>query len=210
MSVSHPTQEKSKTALIIVDVQQDFLPGGALGVPEGDEVVAPLLVAAEDADLVVATRDRHPADHSSFAAQGGIWPPHCVDGTPGYELDPQVAQAADFIIDKATERDVDAYSGFDGTDLAERLHKAGVTRVQVGGLATDYCVKATALDALTAGFDVEVLAFAARGVDVNRGDSDRALEAMQAAGAKIALVPDAAPKIAYSSPDSAADLERGL
>jgi len=140
-------------ALIIVDVQNDFLPGGALAVPHGDEVIAPLNgYLREYARLhlpVFATRDWHPPGHCSFHEQGGPWPPHCVAGTEGAELASGVRlPGSTRVISKATRPESDAYSAFQGTDLAQQLHDAGVTRVLIGGLATDYCVRATALDAL--------------------------------------------------------------
>ena len=175
-----------ETALIAVDVQHDFLPGGALAVPGGDAVVEPLVLAARGAALVVRTRDAHTPDHCSFGAQGGTWPVHCVAGSHGAELHPAIAALEGPVVDKGTAQDADAYSGFDGTGLAELLRAAGVTHVVVGGLATDYCVKATALDALAAGFQTTVLADAIAAVDVNAGDGRRALEELAAAGAQIA------------------------
>jgi putative nicotinate phosphoribosyltransferase len=174
------------TALIAVDVQHDFLPGGALGVPGGDAVVEPLVRAAQAASLVVKTRDAHTADHCSFTEQGGTWPVHCVAGTHGAELHPAIAALDGPLVEKATTQGADAYSGFDGTQLTELLRDAGVTHVLVGGLATDYCVKATVLDALQAGFETTVLADAVAAVDVEPGDGRRALDAMVAAGAKVA------------------------
>ena len=175
----------SRTALLAVDVQGDFLPGGSLAVPDGDAVVAPLLAAAERAGMVVATRDWHPAGHVSFAERGGPWPVHCVAGTAGGALHPDVDRVADLVVSKGTDTEVDAYSGFDRTPLAAVLRAAGITRVLVGSLATDYCVRATALDALREGFEVVVLRDAVRAVDVQPGDGDRALEEMRAAGAQI-------------------------
>jgi nicotinamidase/pyrazinamidase len=174
-----------RTALLAVDVQNDFLPGGALGVSDGDAVIAPLLRAASQADLVVATRDWHPWDHVSFAARGGPWPPHCVMGTPGALLAPKIDEVADVVVSKGNNAEVDAYSGFDGTPLAALLRGAGVSRVLVGGLATDYCVRATALDALREGFEVVVLQDAVRAVDVQPGDGERALAEVRAAGARV-------------------------
>jgi putative nicotinate phosphoribosyltransferase len=174
------------TALIAVDVQHDFLPGGALGVPGGDAVVEPLVRAARGAGLVVKTRDAHTSDHCSFTAQGGTWPAHCVARTRGAELHPAIAALDGPVVDKGTARDADAYSGFDGTQLAELLRAAGVTHVLVGGLATDYCVRATALDALAAGFRTTVLADAVAAVDIADGDGRRALDELAAAGAQIA------------------------
>lgn len=176
-------------ALIVVDVQRDFLPGGSLAVPDGDAVLAPLneyLRRFHDAGLpIVATRDWHPPDHCSFAVQGGPWPPHCVKDTPGAGF----ADALDLpeeavIVSKATKVEADAYSGFDGTGLAERLREQGVERVFVGGLATDYCVRATVLDAREAGFEAVLLGDAVRAVGVEADDEEKALEDMRRAGAQ--------------------------
>jgi nicotinamidase/pyrazinamidase len=159
-------------------------------VPDGDQVIAPLnlwLARFAAAGLpVFATRDWHPADHSSFQAQGGPWPPHCVAGTPGAQFAPALDLPADcVVVDKAARCEADAYSGFDGTDLHPRLHALGVRRLFVGGLATDYCVLNTVLDALKLGYRVELLAGAVRAVDVTAGDGDRAIAAMTAAGATL-------------------------
>ena len=179
-------------ALIVVDVQQDFCPGGALPVPDGDGVVPVVNRALAVADwLTVATRDWHPPDHCSFASQGGIWPAHCVAGTPGTAFHPGLdAGRVRWIVDKATRREVEAYSGFQGTDLAARLAAAGVRRLFVCGLATDYCVKATALDGRRAGFDVLLLADGVKGVEVHPGDCAAALEEMRAAGILMARSDD--------------------
>lgn len=174
-----------ETALIAVDVQHDFLPGGALGVPGGDAVIDPLVRVARDVALVVKTRDAHPAGHCSFAEQGGPWPPHCVLGTRGAQLHPAIAALPGPLIDKATAVEPDSYSGFDGTGLAALLRDAGIAHVLVGGLATDYCVKATVLHALEAGFEVTVLGDAIAAVDVEPGDGGRALEEMTRAGARV-------------------------
>ncbi len=175
-------------ALVIVDYQNDFTPGGALAVPEGDLIAARLneLAAAERFDLVVATRDWHPPDHSSFAEQGGTWPVHCVQGTEGAELDPALARShLDVILDKGQVSGSDGYSAFDGTSLAETLRARGVERVTVVGLATDVCVLNTARDALAEGFEVAVDRAAVRGIDLTAGDSERALQELRAAGASI-------------------------
>lgn len=172
-------------ALIAVDVQGDFLPGGSLAVGDGDAVVAPLLAFAARVDLVVATRDWHPPHHSSFAERGGPWPVHCVAGTPGAALHRDIDRIANVVVSKGMNSEVDAYSGFDGTPLAELLRGSGVTRVYVGGLATDYCVRATALDAVRQGFEVVVLGDAVRAVEANPGDGAQALAAVEAAGATI-------------------------
>jgi len=173
-------------ALVIVDYQNDFNPGGALAVSGGDEIAPRIneLAASGRFDLVVATRDWHPADHSSFAEQGGPWPVHCVADSPGAQLHPALEAAnVDVIVDKGRDRETEGYSGFQGTNLAELLHERGIERVTVVGLATDYCVKNTALDALREGFGVTVDSTAVRGVEVERGDSERALEEVRAAGA---------------------------
>ncbi len=186
-------------ALIVVDVQRDFLPGGSLAVPDGDQVVPVINGWVErfaELDLpVFATRDWHPPDHCSFVEQGGTWPPHCVADTHGAVFADDLRLPGDAtVISKATSPAADAYSGFDGTDLAERLNASGVKRVFVGGLATDYCVLATVRDALAAGFDVFVIEDAVRAVDVDPGDGDRALEAMRGLGARC--IHDAQPEVA--------------
>jgi nicotinamidase/pyrazinamidase len=175
-------------ALLVVDVQRDFCPGGALAVPRGDEVVPVvnnLLRLPEW--LTVATRDWHPPDHCSFKAQGGIWPPHCVAGTDGAAFHPTLDRARiRHIVSKAVTRDAEAYSGFEGTDLAALLASWGTRRAVVCGLATDYCVKATALDARRAGLDVIVIEDAVRGVDVAPGDCVKAIDEMLASGIVLA------------------------
>jgi nicotinamidase-related amidase len=176
-------------ALVIVDFQNDFTPGGALAVPNGDAIADQInaLAASGDYDLVVATRDWHPADHNSFGEQGGPWPVHCVAGTDGAELHPALDQTRiDLTIDKGQAVDTDGYSGFEGTDLEQVLREKGITQVTVVGLATDYCVKNTALDALRAGFQVTVDSTAVRGVEVHEGDSERALAEVRAAGGVMA------------------------
>lgn len=175
-------------ALVIVDLQNDFLPGGSLAVPDGDAVVAPLNRAIELFNghglPVFATRDWHPPGHCSFRDQGGPWPPHCVAGSRGAAF----AAALNLpgraeIVSKATQPDRDAYSGFQDTDLDVRLRTAGVGRLYVGGLATDYCVLNTVLDARAAGYDVVLLSDAVRPVEVQPGDGERAIARMRAAGA---------------------------
>jgi nicotinamidase/pyrazinamidase len=177
-------------ALIVVDYQNDFTPpDGALAVPEGDEIADRInaLARSGEYDLVVATRDWHPPDHGSFAERGGPWPVHCVHDTLGAQLHPALdTGAVDVVIDKGQDPATEGYSGFDGTHLAELLRDHGIDQVTLVGLATDYCVKNTALEALQEGFTVLVDSTAVRGVDVNAGDSQRALEEMRAAGASIA------------------------
>jgi nicotinamidase/pyrazinamidase len=173
-------------ALIVVDVQNDFCPGGALAVAEGDRVIEPLHRLAEEADVVVATRDWHPEDHGSFQEQGGIWPVHCVADTPGAELHPALDRGRiDQVVDKGQDRATEGYSGFDGTGLERLLCERGVNRVHVGGLALDYCVKNTALDAKRAGFDTVVHLDATRAVDVEPGDAERAVAELREAGVEV-------------------------
>ncbi len=176
-------------ALVIVDFQNDFTPGGALAVPDGDTIAGKInaLAASGDYDLIIATRDWHPPDHGSFAAQGGPWPVHCVADSEGAQLHPALdASKVDVIVDKGQSPDTDGYSGFEGTHLESLLRDRGITQVTVVGLATDYCVKNTALDALRAGFQVTVDSTAVRGVEVNEGDSERALAEVRAAGGVMA------------------------
>jgi nicotinamidase/pyrazinamidase len=173
-------------ALIIVDVQNDFCPGGALAVPDGDAVIEPINRLAHELPFVVATRDWHPPDHHSFAAHGGPWPDHCVAGTPGAQIHDRVdAGEIDVLVDKGRAPDTEGYSGFDDTDLERLLRDTGVDTVNVAGLALDYCVKATALDAARAGFDVVVHRGATRAVDVHPGDGERAVRELVAAGVEV-------------------------
>ena len=186
------TVDARADALIVVDVQNDFCPGGALPVPQGDQVVPAInQILALTGWLTVATRDWHPQGHCSFKPQGGIWPVHCVAGTRGAALHPGMdAMKVRRIISKATTREAEAYSGFQGTELAGLLKGQGIRRVFVCGLATDYCVKATALDARKAGLDVVVLEDAIQGVEVQPGDCARAIEEMAAAGIRFAKTTD--------------------
>lgn len=180
-------------ALLVIDMQYDFLPGGALGVPRGDEVLAPInALMAEFASRglpVYASRDWHPEDHVSFAARGGPWPPHCVAETEGACFSQELALPADtVIISKAETADADAYSAFNGTALADHLRQHGIARVFVCGLATDYCVLNTALDASANGFEVVILPEAMRAVNVEAGDGERAIQQMVEAGARKATL----------------------
>ena len=173
-------------ALIIVDVQNDFCPGGALAVADGDAVVAPLNALAERFPVVVATRDWHPPDHGSFAERGGPWPVHCVQGTPGAELHPGLdTTRIDVVVDKGQTVDREGYSGFEDTDLERVLRERDVDTVHVGGLALDYCVRATALDARRAGFDVVLHREATRAVEAALGDGERAVQDLAAAGVVV-------------------------
>ncbi|MDR1184625.1 MAG: bifunctional nicotinamidase/pyrazinamidase [Coriobacteriales bacterium] len=202
----------SKKALILVDIQNDFCPGGTLAVTDGDGVVTPANMLAEKfaarGDLVIATQDAHPKSHGSFASQypgtqvGDIvtlagldqiaWPDHCVDGTPGADFHPELHR--DLIcrvFKKGMDAGIDSYSGFfdndhaSATGLAEYLRKNDVEEVWVCGLATDYCVKATALDALGEGFLTTVYAPACRAVNMALGDGDMALDDLEAAGCTV-------------------------
>jgi len=175
-------------ALLLVDVQRDFCPGGALAVPEGDDVVPVLnrwLAAAVRAGVpVFASRDWHPGDHCSFADQGGPWPPHCVRDTEGARFHPALAlPRTAIIIDKGTARDRDAYSAFEGTGLRGRLRDLGVRRLLVGGLALDICVHATVLEALDHGFAARLLLNGTRALDA--ANARRRLEEMQTLGVEI-------------------------
>ena len=194
-------------ALILVDIQNDFLPGGALAVPRGDEVIPVANALMDHYDLVVATQDWHPADHGSFAAnQEGevgdliqlagrpqvLWPVHCVQHSHGAKLASELRRdkiAAVFT--KGADPQVDSYSGFfdndqrQATGLGDYLHSQGVSEVHVAGLATDYCVKFTALDALRLQFPTAVIEDAVRGVELQPGDAGRALEELRAAGVRV-------------------------
>src|SRR5665647_1455668 len=182
----HP---RTGDALLIVDVQNDFLPGGNLAVPHGDEVVTMLnryLKLFEARTLpVYATRDWHPEQHCSFREQGGLWPPHCVAGTRGAQFAAalQLPSSA-VIISKAATVEQDAYSGFQGTSLDQQLRAANIRRLFIGGLATDYCVLNTVRDALRLGYRVLLLGDAIRAVDVQPGDGLRAEAEMSKLGAQ--------------------------
>lgn len=192
-------------ALLLVDLQNDFLPGGALAVADGDAVVPVARAHLATASVVVATQDWHPANHQSFASQHPgrspgevvdlhgldqvLWPDHCVQGTPGADFAPGIDPACIHrIFTKGTNPEVDSYSGFfdngrrHDTGLATWLRSQGVTHLTVLGLATDYCVRFTALDAVSEGFSVTLVQAGCRGVDLQPGDSDQALAAMAAAG----------------------------
>ncbi|MCX6898791.1 MAG: nicotinamidase [Verrucomicrobia bacterium] len=187
----------STCALVIVDVQNDFCPGGALPVRDGDAVVAPLnrcaAFFAQAGALVIATRDWHPPDHCSFREQGGPWPVHCVRGTPGAAFHPALRlPAGAVVLSKAEGPKVESYSFFGEPGLERPLVERGIRRLFIGGLATDYCVKCTALDATRRGLETFVFADAIRGVDAQPDDSARAVEQMKAAGVKLVTVEEAA------------------
>ncbi len=179
---------------MVIDVQNDFCPGGALAVADGDQVVPALnryIGRFEKSQLpIFATRDWHPERTRHFKAHGGLWPPHCIQGTQGAEFRPDLKlPAGAVIISAGMAPDEEGYSGFEGRDdrgigLAELLRQRGVERIFVGGLATDYCVKQTVLDGLKHGFKVVLLGDAVRGVNLQAGDSERAVAEMLRAGAE--------------------------
>ena len=187
-------------ALIIVDVQNDFCPGGSLAVTGGDEVVPVLNQYIEQFTQarvpIFATRDWHPEDTRHFKIHGGLWPPHCIQGTKGAEFRTDLALPDDAVIVSAgMAPDEEGYSGFDGKDengagLADLLRARGVERVFIGGIATDYCVKETVLDALKHGFKVVLLEDAVRGVNLRPDDSERAIAEMVRAGASTSTLRD--------------------
>jgi nicotinamidase/pyrazinamidase len=174
-------------ALIVVDIQRDFCPGGALPVKQGDQIIEPtnglISVFHEKGLPVFFTRDWHPADHCSFRRRGGPWPPHCVKNTPGAQFHPSLhVPRGAVIISKGTTRNIEAYSGFQGTRMAERLNEIGVKELYVVGLATDYCVKNTILDGISNGFKVNVVSDCVKGVNLRPTDSANAFRAMVAKG----------------------------
>ena len=182
------TTPTPKDALLIVDVQVDFLPGGNLAVPDSHEII-PVLnryisLFNRRQCTIVATRDWHPSDHCSFRSRGGVWPPHCIADTAGAAFAPDLALPPEaIVISKATAADEEAYSGFQGTALADRLRGLGVRRLFVGGLATDVCVLNTVKDAISEGFEVVLLLDAVRAVDVQPNDGAKAIAEMKALGA---------------------------
>jgi nicotinamidase/pyrazinamidase len=192
-------------ALLIVDFQRDFCPGGALPVVGGDTIAPALNDLASRFDLVIATRDWHPPDHGSFIGvevdasrwrgsdPPSIWPVHCVAGTPGAELHPGLdGSRIDIVVDKGQNRFSQGYSAFHESGLAKLLREHGVDHVYIGGLTTDYCVKNSMLDARRLGFEVTVIEDATRAVNVEPGDGERALEEMKAAGARLVLADEVA------------------
>jgi len=181
---------ENKKALIVVDVQNDFCPGGSLAVAHGDEVIAPLNNLMKEfldrGEPVYKTRDWHPPQTKHFAGYGGLWPFHCIQNTSGAEFHPDLLDDPRItVISKGIDDTADGYSGFDGTNLDELLRADGVSEIWVGGLATDYCVKATVIDGVRRGFKVKALAEAMRAVNVNPEDGANAVEQMKAVGAEI-------------------------
>jgi len=181
---------EKKKALIVVDVQNDFCPGGSLAVAHGDEVIAPLNNLIKEfldrGEPVYKTRDWHPPQTKHFAGYGGLWPFHCIQNTSGAEFHPDLLDDPRItVISKGIDDKADGYSGFDGTNLDDLLRADGVSEIWVGGLATDYCVKATVIDGVRRGFKVKALAEAMRAVNVNPEDGANAVEQMKAVGAEI-------------------------
>ena len=200
-------------ALVLVDLQYDFMPGGPLAVPEGDRVVRVANRLIPHFDLVVATQDWHPPDHQSFASQHAgrrvgdvidldgldqiLWPDHCVQGTHGARLhnDLNLTSVA-HVVRKGTDRQIDSYSGFfdnghrQATGLADYLRQQDAQHVTVLGLATDYCVKFTALDAVRLGFPTSLVEDGCRAVELETGDAERAIEAMRAVGVQVVHAAD--------------------
>jgi nicotinamidase/pyrazinamidase len=178
--------EHAPEALIVVDVQNDFCSGGALAIAGGEEVIEPIGRLGREVEFVVATRDWHPPEHHSFDSQGGPWPVHCVQGTAGAELHPELERARiEAVVDAGHLAHLEGYSGFEETGLEAMLRERGVKRVHVAGLALDYCVKHTALDARRLGFDVVVHRDATRAVNVHPGDDERAVDELLAAGVEV-------------------------
>ena len=202
-------------ALLITDIQMDFLPGGALPIEGGDEIIPVLndyIKRFEGGKAhVLASRDWHSFNHISFKAQGGPWPPHCVQLTPGAKFSPNLNLPKDtVIISKATNPEIEAYSAFDGTSLAHELRACGVKRLFIGGLATDYCVVNSVLDACKLGYETVVLMDATLGINVTPGDVDRAIDTMLKNGAQQATADDFPDDvdslpIAETAPDSLAE-----
>lgn len=191
-----PTMNITPTdALIVVDVQRDFCPGGALPVNDGDAIVSGINLVSPRFTQRIYTRDWHPANHCSFSESPGFvdrsWPAHCVAKTQGADFHPALIVPPDaLVVSKGTDPLREAYSGFDGTTLSDTLKARGVRRIFVCGLATDYCVKATALDAVKNGFETYLIEDLCRGVDIPQGSAKAAVDALIVAGVKPCLSGD--------------------
>ncbi len=197
-------------ALLVTDIQNDFLPGGALPVAGGDEIIPVInnYIQRFGRTHVLASRDWHPSNHMSFKAQGGSWPPHCVQNTEGAKFSPNLKLPPHtVVISKATDPKIDAYSAFEGTNLSNELRMLGIKRLFVCGLATDYCIVNTVLDACKLGFEAIVLMDAIRGIDARPGDVEHAIQTMvengaeQATAAEFPEIEDALP-IEEEAPDA--------
>lgn len=185
----------NQDVLLITDMQIDFLPGGALPVTGGNEIIPAInnyVDRFKDAKAnIIASRDWHPPNHISFKTQGGPWPPHCIQDTEGAKFSPNLKLPTQtVVISKATDPTREAYSVFDGTNLFDELHQRGVNRLFVCGLATDYCVVNTVLDSRKLGFETVVLIDATLGINVEPGDVDRAIDVMIESGAQQAVDAD--------------------
>jgi nicotinamidase/pyrazinamidase len=185
-------------SLIVVDVQRDFCPGGALPVSDCNQIIPRLNKYVDTFNSVrariFATRDWHPPNHVSFKPYGGPWPPHCVQCSKGAEFHPNLKLPRRAkVVCKATNPSIESYSGFDGTDLGQELRNKGVKRVFIGGLATEYCVKNTVLDALNLGFEAVLLADATRGIDLKPDDTQNAIQEMIKRGAKTTVLSELSP-----------------
>ena len=191
---------------IIADVQNDFLPGGALPIKESDQIL-PILneyieIFKNSSSPIIAARDWHPPNHVSFLAQGGLWPPHCIQDTDGAKFSPNLKLPESVtIVSKATNPEKEAYSIFDGTKLSEQLKSEGIVRIFIGGLATDYCIVDSVLDARSAGFDVVVLADATYAINLNPNDGDNAFEKMILSGASKQTLVDFPEPILLPDPE---------
>ncbi len=200
----------SSDALLITDIQNDFLPGGALPVPEGEEII-PVLneyarVFANAKAFVFASRDWHPANHCSFKQQGGPWPPHCVQDTKGADFSSKLKLPKNaVVVFKATDPMRESYSVFDGSTFAKELKERKIQRLFVGGLATDYCVLNTVLDARKLGYQTVVLMDATRGINTAPGDVDKAVESMVKCGALQATTADFPDAVDVLSADETED-----
>lgn len=202
-------------ALLVTDIQNDFLPGGALPVTDGDKIIPAINNYIERVEAakahVIASRDWHSPNHISFKSQGGPWPPHCIQETEGAKFSPKLKLPDHtVVISKATDPKHEAYSAFDHTNLNNELHRLGIKRFFIAGLATDYCVVNTVLDARKLGYDTFVLMDATLGINVNPGDVDRAVKAMTESGARLVTIADfAEPEdklpITEATPDALAE-----
>jgi nicotinamidase/pyrazinamidase len=202
----------NKDALIIADIQIDFLPGGALPIKEGDQIIPAINEYAKMFNKanakVIASRDWHPPKHISFTEQGGPWPSHCVHDTEGAKFSPDLKlPAGTIVVSKATDSGKEAYSVFDGTEFGDQLKSWGMKRIFIGGLATDYCVVNSVLDARKMGLAVVVLVDATRGINVNPGEVDKALKTMSQAGAAQVTLADFPEPEALSGVESPVDVD---
>lgn len=173
-------------ALFIADPQNDFMPGGVLAVPEGDRIFEALNPLTHRLPLVICSQDWHPENHVSFKIRGGPWPPHCVQRTPGADFHPDFDQSrAAIVLRKAFDPDLEQYSAFEATETVDMLKGRGIRRLFIGGVATDYCVLFSTLDALKGGLEAFVILDGVRAINAEPGDDMRALAKMEEAGARL-------------------------